>query len=71
MRCAKTAEQIEVLFGMETLERPQNIVLNAGLYPHGTGMGGKNIVIVPYINTSVLIHSPDGATFDKAISKLL
>jgi len=29
--CAKVAEQIEILVGVETLGKPRNVVLNRGL----------------------------------------
>jgi len=32
-RCAKTAEQIEVLFGMDTFVGPRHIVLDEGSNP--------------------------------------
>jgi len=36
---SKTAEQIEILFGVNTLGGPRNIVLDWGLNPHSEGRG--------------------------------
>jgi len=48
------AEWIEVLFGMETLVGPENIVLDGGPDPPmARGQRGKTLPIVPYINTTV------------------
>jgi len=37
--CAKTAENIDVLFGVKTPEASRNIALYRGPYPHGEGEG--------------------------------
>jgi len=37
--CAKTAEQIKILFGVNTPEGPRNILLDGVLIPHIEGEG--------------------------------
>jgi len=39
LRCAETAERIEVRFGMKIFEGPRNIVLNGSLDPQRRGRG--------------------------------
>lgn len=55
---------------MEALGGQRHIVLYRGYQsPYGKGVG-KTLPIVLYLNTTVLAHSPDGATADAAIAKL-
>jgi len=35
LHCAKTAERIEVLSGVETLRAPRHVLLDRGSDPHG------------------------------------
>jgi len=39
LHCAKTAEQIKILFGANTLEGPRNVVLDGGDDPPRRGGG--------------------------------
>jgi len=68
---ANTAEWIEVLLGMETLESPRHIVLNSDSDPT-TGKGwGKILHFVQYTNTAFPTHSPDVTTSDASSVELL
>jgi len=49
-----------VLFGVEILTGPRNIVLE---------FRWEMLPVVLYMNMSVLTHSPDGATYNAAITK--
>jgi len=58
---------------METFGGPMNIVLDRG--PDASTRRkmerGEILSVAPHVNMHVLSHSPDGATVDAAIARLL
>jgi len=69
-RCAKTAERIEVLFGLETLEDPRHIVLDGGLGRPAGSENGRG-PIVKYININFPSHLLNSSTLIASSTKLL
>jgi len=53
--CAKTAEQIKILFRVDTLGGPRNIVLDGGLDP-STALGGGFDATFAKLLWSLVVH---------------
>lgn len=72
----KAAEEIDILFVVETLGGPSTVivtVLNEGSqspYEYGEGKWGI-LPVVLCMNAAVSTHSHDDASFDTTITKLL
>jgi len=74
LRPAETVKRIDILFGLETPGIQRTLCYVESRSPNGEERENAQIVhIVAYRNTAVptYSHSPDGATFDASIAKLL
>jgi len=68
----RLAKRLKFQFGPETFGGLSHTILDGVAISTARGKGsGEILLILKYINTTIPIHLPDGATFDAAYNRLL